>query len=97
MKLHQAFTEKFYGVNVEGPSKCQNINDSFKVWFEHLNSIKFLIIYYLMSIPYHKVISGYKYIEYNITTLTQYNVYINTNRVTELFFILYTESVPNNL
>ena len=50
-----------------------------------------------MSIPYHKVISGYKYTEYNITTLTQYNVYINTNRVTELFFILYAESIPNNL
>ena len=49
MKLHQAFTEKFYGVNVEGPSKCQNINDSFKVWFEHLSFIKFLTVYYLMS------------------------------------------------
>ena len=50
MKLHQAFTEKFYGTNVEGPSKCQNINDSFKVWFEHLSFIKFLTVYYLMSI-----------------------------------------------
>ena len=28
MKWHQALTEKFYGENVEEPSKCQNINDS---------------------------------------------------------------------
>ena len=32
---HPAFTEKFYGANAEGSSKCQNINDSFKVWFAH--------------------------------------------------------------
>ena len=31
MKKHQAFTEKFYGEHVEGPSKCQNIHDSFIV------------------------------------------------------------------
>ena len=61
MKWHQAFTEKFYGANVEGLSKCQNINDSFKVWFEHLSSIKFLTVYYMMFISYHKVIPGYKY------------------------------------
>ena len=58
MKWHQVFTKKFYGENVEGPSKCQNINDSFKVWFEYLNSIKFLTVDYLMSISYHKMISG---------------------------------------
>ena len=48
----------------------------FKVWFVHLSSIKFLTRYYLMSISYHNVISGYKYTEYNITTFTQYNVII---------------------
>ena len=46
------------------------------VWFVHLSSIKFLTGYYLMSISYHNVISGYKYTEYNITTFTQYNVII---------------------
>ena len=76
MKWHQTFTEKFYGINVEGPRKRQNINDSFKVWFENLSSIKFFTECYLISISYHKVISGYKYTEYNITTLTQYNVII---------------------
>ena len=49
MIWHQAFTEKVYGANVEGPSKCQKINYSFKVWFEHFSSIKFLTIYHLMS------------------------------------------------
>ena len=88
------FTKKFYGENVEGPSKCQNINDSFKVWFEHLNSIKFLTVDYLMSMSYHKMISGYKYTEYNITTLTQYNVII---LIESQFFFFITESVPNNL
>ena len=29
--IHQAFTEKFYGANVEGPSKCQNMHDSFSM------------------------------------------------------------------
>ena len=72
-KWHQALTEKCYGANAERPSKCQNIHDSFKVWFVHLSSIKFLTGYYLMYISYHNVISGYKYTEYNITTLTQYN------------------------
>ena len=61
---------EIYGANVEGPSKCQNIHDSFKVWFVDLSSIKFLTGYYLMSISYHNVISGYKYTEYNVTTLT---------------------------
>ena len=64
---------KFYGANVEGPIKHQNIHDSFKVWFVPLSYIKFLTGYYLMYISYHNVISGYKYTEYNITTLTQYN------------------------
>ena len=61
MKLHQAFTEKFHGANVEG-----------------LSSIKFLTGYYLMSILYlySNMISGYKYTEYNMITLTQYNVII---------------------
>ena len=36
MKLHQAFTEKFYGANVEGLSKSQNIHDLFRVWLVHL-------------------------------------------------------------
>ena len=76
MKWHQTFTDKFYGANVEGPRKRQNINDSFKVWFENLSSIKFFTVYYLTSISYHKVISGYKYTEYSVTTLTQYNVII---------------------
>ena len=61
MKLHQAFTDKFYRANVEGPSKCQNIHDSFRVWLVHLSFIKFLTGYYLMSISYQNVISGYKY------------------------------------
>ena len=74
MKYHQAFTEKFYGANVEGSNKCRSMYDSFKVWFVHLSSIKFLTGYYLMSISYHNVISGYT--EYNITTFTQYNVII---------------------
>ena len=75
MKWHQAFTEKFYDANIEGPSRC-HINGSFKVWFEHLSFIKFLTLYYLMSVSYQMVISGYKYTEYNITTLTQSNVII---------------------
>ena len=33
MKCYQAFTEKFYGGNVEGPSKCQSMNVSLTVWF----------------------------------------------------------------
>ena len=41
MKKHQAFTEKFYGAHVEGPSKCQNIHDSFIVWFENFRSCNF--------------------------------------------------------
>ena len=76
MKWHQAFTEKFYGANVEGPSKFQSMHDSFKVWFVHLSSIKSLTGYYLMSMSYHNVIYGYKYTEYNTTTFTQYNVII---------------------
>ena len=63
MKRHQACIEKFYGSNIEGPSKCQTMHDLFKVWFVHLSSIKFLTRYYLMSISYHNVISGYKYTE----------------------------------
>ena len=39
MKLHQAFTEEFYGANVGGPSKYQNIHDSFRVWL--LGTFKF--------------------------------------------------------
>ena len=76
MKWHQAPTEKFYWVNVEGPSKCQSMHVWFKVCFVHFSSIKFLSRYYLMSISYHNVISDYKYTEYNITTFTQYNVTI---------------------
>ena len=76
MKWHQAFTEKFYEANVGGPSKCKKIDDSFKVSFEHLSSIKFLTGYYLMSISCYNVISGYKYTEYYVTTLTQYDVII---------------------
>ena len=86
MKRHQAFTEKFYGANVEGPSKCQNIHDSFKGWFVHLTSIIFLTRYYLMSILYHNVISGYKYTEYNITTLTQYNIIILIESQNSFFY-----------
>ena len=71
MKCHQAFTEKLYGAKVERPSKCQIIHDSFKVWLVQLNSIKFHTGYYLMSIIYHNVISGYKYAEYNTITLAQ--------------------------
>ena len=63
-----SFTEKFYGENVEKPSKCQSIHESFRGWLVHLSSIKFLTGYYLMSISYYNVISGYKYTEYyNIT------------------------------
>ena len=58
-KWHQAFTEKCYGANVEGSSKCQGIH--VRVWLAQLSSIKFLIGYYLMPISYHNVISGYKY------------------------------------
>ena len=76
MKWHQAFTKKFYGGNVEGPSKCQSMHVSFKVWFVNLSPIKFHTGYHLMSISFHNVISGYKYTEYNITTLTQYNIII---------------------
>ena len=72
MKLHQAFTENFFGANVEGPTKCQSTHDSFRIWLVHLRSIKSLTGYYLLSISYHNVISGYKYTEYNITTLIQY-------------------------
>ena len=79
---------KFYGANVEGPIKYQNIHDSFKVWFVHLSSIKFLTGYYLMSISYHNMIFGYKYTEYNITTLTQYNVIILIESQ-NYFFIFY--------
>ena len=71
MKRHQAFTEKFYGANVEGPRKCHSMHDLLEVWFLHLSSIKFQTGYYLMSISYHNAISGYKYTEYNITTFTQ--------------------------
>ena len=42
----------------------------------HLSSIKFITGYYLVSISQHNVISGYKYIENNITALTQHNVII---------------------
>ena len=64
------------------------VNASFKVWFEHLSSIKFLTINYLISI-YHKVISGYKYTEYNITTLAQYNVIILIESQDFFFIIFY--------
>ena len=64
MKRHQAFTETFYRANVGGPSKCQIIHDSFTIWLIHLNSIKLLTNYYLMSISYHNGISDYKYKEY---------------------------------
>ena len=64
-----SFTEKFYGENAEGPSKCQSILDSFIGWLVHLSSIKFLTVYYLMSISYHNVISGYRYTEHIITSL----------------------------
>ena len=47
---------------------------SLKVCFVPLSSINLLTGYYLMSILYHNVISGYKYTEYNITPFTQYNV-----------------------
>ena len=96
IKWHQTFTEKFYGANAEGPSKCQNINDSFKVWFAQWISIKFLTGYYLMSFSYYIVIPGYKYTEYDITTLRQYNVIILI--VSQNSFLFFrTESVPNNL
>ena len=49
-----------------------------------------------MSISYHKVISGYKYTEYNKTTLTQYNVIILTESQSHFLFFI-TESVPNDL
>ena len=48
----------------------RNIHDSLKVLFVHLSSIELLTRYYLMSISYHNVICGYKYTEYNVTTLT---------------------------
>ena len=67
---------------------CVAATDSFKVWFVHLSSIKFLTGYYLMSISHHNVISGYKYAEYNITTLTQYNVIILIESQNS-FFIFY--------
>ena len=60
MKWYQAFTEKLYGTNVGGPSECQNIHDTFRIWLVQLSSIKFLTGYYLMSISYHNVKSGYK-------------------------------------
>ena len=72
MKLQQAFTEKFHGANIGGPSKYQNIHDSFSVWLVHLSSIKFLTGYYPMSMLYHNMIYGYKYTEHNIIT-TQCN------------------------
>ena len=76
--------------------KCQNINDSFKVWFAQWISIKFLTGCYLMSFSYYIVIPGYKYTEYDITTLTQYNVIILI--VSQNSFLFFrTESVPNNL
>ena len=49
-----------------------------------------------MPISYHKLISGYKYTEYNKTTLTQNNVIILTESQNYfLFFII--ESVPNDI
>ena len=65
MKWHQAFTQKCYEANVEGPSKCQSIHESFRIWLVQLSYIKFLIGYYLMSISYHNVISGYDIITNN--------------------------------
>ena len=51
--------------------------DSFKVWLvTSLSSMKFLTRYYLMSVSYHSVISDYKFIEYNITELTEYSLII---------------------
>ena len=47
--------EILWSKKVEGPNKCQNIHDSFKVWFEHLSSIKFLTGYCLMSLSCHNV------------------------------------------
>ena len=61
-----------------------------------LNSIKPLTGYYLMSFSYYIVISGYKYTEYIITTLTQYNVIILIVSHNSFLFFL-TKSVPNNL
>ena len=87
---HQAFTEKFYGASAEGPSKCQNIHDSFKFRFVHLSSIKFLIGYYLMSISYHNVICGYKYQNILVPVIL-----IESQNSFFLFFI--TGSIPNNL
>ena len=87
MKRYQAFTAKFYRENVDGPRKRQNIYDSFKVLFAHLSSIEILTGYYLMSTSYHNVISGYKYTEYNITTLTYYDVIILIEP--QFFFIFY--------
>ena len=68
-----------------------------KFWFVHLSSIKFLTRYYLMFISYHNVISGYKYTEYNITALTQYNVIILIESQNYFFIFFITESAPNNL
>ena len=49
-----------------------------------------------MSFSYYIVIPGYKYTEYDITTLTQYNVIILI--VSQNSFLFFrTESVPNNL
>ena len=76
MKWHQAPTEKFYRVNVGGPSKCQNIHDSFRLWLGQVSSIKFLIGYHLMYASYHNVISDYNYTEYYIIILTKYNLMI---------------------
>ena len=53
---------------IEEPSKCQSIHESFRIWLVHLSYIKFLIGYYLMSISYHNVMSGYQNAEYDIIT-----------------------------
>ena len=50
-----------------------------------------------MHISYDNVISGYKYTEYNLITLTQYHVIILIGSQNSFFCFFITESVPNNL
>ena len=51
-------------------------HDSISVSLVHISSVKFLSKYYLMSISYHNLVPDYKYTEYNIIKLTEYNVLI---------------------
>ena len=86
MNWHQAFTEKFYGANVGGPNKCQDIHDLLRVSLVYLSSVKFLTGYYRLD---HITIWYLITNSYNILYKTNSIWCNNINKVINLFIYLF--------